>query len=251
MVLDYSKLSKAAKAATSDAAYQDRLATLQADIDALAPRLRAMDRLEGAEARLKAAMESFERSRADAKRARDAFARVRQRRLDLFQPAFRHVADCIDRVYKEITGGAGTAYLSVEDAEEPYLEGLRFHAQPPGKRFLDMEQLSGGERTMAALALLMALHSLRPAPFMILDEVDAALDPLNVQRIAAYVTRQAAAGTQFVVISLKAAFYEHSDALVGIYKEGEQAGASRALTLRLSEYDRGTGMMVEAENREN
>lgn len=70
----------------------------------------------------------------------------------------------------------GNAYLSLDDTDEPYKGGMKFNAMPPMKRFRDMEQLSGGEKTVAALALLFATHSFRPAPFFIMDEVDAALD---------------------------------------------------------------------------
>jgi structural maintenance of chromosome 1 len=64
----------------------------------------------------------------------------------------------------------GKAYLSLDDTEEPYRGGLKFNAMPPMKRFRDMEQLSGGEKTVAALSLLFAIHSFRPAPFFVMDE---------------------------------------------------------------------------------
>jgi len=81
----------------------------------------------------------------------------------------------------------GSAYLTLENTDEPYLNGVRFSATPPMKRFREIEQLSGGEKTIAALALLFAIHTYRPAPFFVLDEVDAALDNVNVQRIARYI----------------------------------------------------------------
>lgn len=74
---------------------------------------------------------------------------------------------------------------------------------PPMKRFRDMEQLSGGEKTMAALALLFAIHSYQPSPFFVLDEVDAALDNTNVGRLASYLREKASKTCQFIVISLK------------------------------------------------
>ena len=74
---------------------------------------------------------------------------------------------------------------------------------PPLKRFRDMEHLSGGEKTMAALALLFAIHTFSPSPFFVLDEVDAALDNANTTRLAEYVKSHAGPGMQFVVISLK------------------------------------------------
>jgi structural maintenance of chromosome 1 len=74
---------------------------------------------------------------------------------------------------------------------------------PPMKRFRDMEQLSGGEKTMAALALLFAIHTYQPSPFFVLDEVDAALDNTNVGRIADYIRKNSSPTFQFIVISLK------------------------------------------------
>jgi structural maintenance of chromosome 1 len=74
---------------------------------------------------------------------------------------------------------------------------------PPMKRFRDMEQLSGGEKTMAALALLFAIHTYQPSPFFVLDEVDAALDNTNVGRIADYIRTNSSPTFQFIVISLK------------------------------------------------
>jgi structural maintenance of chromosome 1 len=111
---------------------------------------------------------------------------------------------------------------------------------PPMKRFLDMEQLSGGEKTVAALALLFAIHSYRPAPFFILDEIDAALDNTNVQRVAMFIknynnNRSLNSTVQFIVISLKASFYEKAESLIGIYRD-PQDKSSKILTLKLSEY---------------
>ena len=114
--------------------------------------------------------------------------------------------------------------------QEPYLAGIKYHAMPPMKRFRDMDQLSGGEQTVAALALLFAIHrcglsprvhlicridqadlsclslalvSFQPAPFFVLDEVDAALDNTNVARVARYLREHCSDSVQFIVISLK------------------------------------------------
>ena len=112
---------------------------------------------------------------------------------------------------------------------------------PPTKRFRDMEQLSGGEKTVAALALLFAVHSFRPSPFFVLDEVDAALDKVNVGRVARFVAAAAAGGApgvrpfQSVVISLKDGFYDKADALVGVYRDAA-TGSSRTLTLDLQSF---------------
>ena len=125
------------------------------------------------------------------------------------------------------------SYLDIEDSEEPYLDGIKYHAMPPLKRFRDMEHLSGGEKTMAALALLFAIHSYQPSPFFVLDEVDAALDNTNVARIANYIRDHAAPGMQFIVISLKTGLFQNSEALVGIYRD-QSANSSKSLTLDVS-----------------
>lgn len=259
-------------------ALQQRLEDLATELARLEPALRPLDRLEAAEQRLRATMAALEQARTEAKRAKDAFAAVRARRYALFMPAFRHIAASLDAVYKELTRSeavptGGTAYLALEDSgPEPYLEGIRFHAMPPLKRFLEMEQLSGGEKTVAALALLFAIQSWRPAPFFILDEIDAALDNANVMRVANYLRHRAApkdsplaqrvgqmslgdglpassqwdptqqqqasgpaSPMQFLVISLKPSLYEQADSLVGIYRDPDQK-ASSVLTLRLSDY---------------
>lgn len=84
-------------------------------------------------------------------------------RCDLFNRAYSHMSGCIDKIYKDLTKSTtfptgGVGFLSLEDAEEPYLSGVKYNVMPPGKRFVEMEQLSGGEKTMAALALLFAIH---------------------------------------------------------------------------------------------
>ena len=121
----------------------------------------------------------------------------------------------------------------MEDGDEPYLDGIKYHAMPPLKRFRDMEHLSGGEKTMAALALLFAVHSYQPSPFFVLDEVDAALDNANVAKIANYIRDHAGPGMQFIVISLKTGLFQGSEALVGIYRD-QGANSSKALTLDVS-----------------
>lgn len=103
------------------------------------------------------------------------------------------------------------------------------------KRFRDMELLSGGEKTMAALALLFAIHSYQPSPFFVMDEVDAALDNANVSKLAQFIRTYSTDNLQFIVISLKSTLYEKSQALVGIYKDWN-AITSRVLTLDLTKY---------------
>ncbi|KAF8936672.1 Structural maintenance of chromosomes protein 1 [Haplosporangium gracile] len=221
--------------------FLDRLRQLGEEIDRLAPNMKAIERLDGVEARLKQTDKEFNVARKSARTIKEQFGAVKQERYDRFQKAFTHISEKIDEIYKSLTRSTafpmgGTAYLSLEDTEEPYLDGIRYHAMPPLKRFRDMDQLSGGEKTMAALALLFAIHSFRPSPFFVLDEVDAALDNMNVARIGQYLQDHASADLQFIVISLKSSLYERGQGLVGIYRD-QGVNSSKTLTLALDQFE--------------
>ena len=110
---------------------------------------------------------------------------------------------------------------------------------PPMKRFRDMEQLSGGEKTVAALSLLFAIHSFHPAPFFVMDEVDAALDNINLRKVCNYISQRSKTDFQCIVISLKDMFYEHSQSLIGICRDVE-TNSSNTLTLDLTKFDEPT-----------
>jgi structural maintenance of chromosome 1 len=217
----------------------EKIASLSAELEKLNPNMRAIERLESVESRLKATEKDFEDARAEQKNARDAFNEVKAKRFELFNKAFTHIQEQISNVYKDLTRSdayplGGQAYLDIEeDTDTPYLSGIKYHAMPPLKRFRDMEHLSGGEKTMAALALLFAIHSFQPSPFFVLDEVDAALDNANVEKIKKYIRDHAGPGMQFVVISLKAGLFQDSDTLVGVYRD-QEVNSSRTLTLDVS-----------------
>ncbi|KAK9491705.1 RecF/RecN/SMC protein [Lipomyces doorenjongii] len=218
----------------------DKIRILTSEMETMTPNMKAVERLEEIEGRLDDTEKEFDKARRDAKNSKDSFNSIKEKRLDLFNKAYTHISEQIDKIYKELTKSksfplGGTAYLTVEDQDEPYLDGIKYHAMPPMKRFRDMEQLSGGEKTMAALALLFAIHSYRPSPFFVLDEVDAALDNANVAKIANYIHDHAGPRFQFIVISLKNALFQRSDALVGIYR-AQVENSSRALTLDLKAY---------------
>ncbi|KAJ3521351.1 hypothetical protein NMY22_g12355 [Coprinellus aureogranulatus] len=223
------------------ARYDKEIANINSEIERMAPNMKAMERLDDVEAKLAQTEKEAEKARKDSKEARDRFNDVKRRRCEMFNKAYNHISDRIDQVYKDLTKGkaapmGGVAYLSLEDNEEPYNGGIKYHAMPPMKRFRDMEQLSGGEKTVAALALLFAIHSYQPAPFFVLDEVDAALDNTNVAKVANYIRTHASDTFQFVVISLKNSLYERGNSLVGIYRD-QDVNSSRTLTLDLTQYD--------------
>ncbi|KAH6569235.1 hypothetical protein BSLG_001287 [Batrachochytrium salamandrivorans] len=240
----YTSLKRSYRENGNDDIEQEFLAEIKetsAEIERIAPNLRSIERLDDVETKLRETADEFDRARLDAKEAKDRFQEIKAQRFELFHNAYLHIESAIDGIYKELTMSTsfpigGTAYLSLEDSEEPYLDGIKYHAMPPMKRFREMEQLSGGEKTVAALALLFAIHSVCPAPFFVLDEVDAALDNSNVAKITNYIRNHASDTMQFVVISLKPSFYENAESLVGVYRDHELR-SSKVLTLDLSRFE--------------
>ncbi|SCV99973.1 LAFE_0B06612g1_1 [Lachancea fermentati] len=209
----------------------------------LQPNSRAAERYEDAQAKYDAIFKETEKSKAQEKRVCAEFMKVKQLRKEAFEGAFNHVKEHIDPIYRDLTKdprstaqlAGGNASLTLDDEDEPYLSGIKYHATPPSKRFKDMEYLSGGEKTIAALALIFAINSFQPSPFFVLDEVDAALDISNVERIATYIRKHAQANLQFIVISLKNTMFEKSQSLVGVFRQ-QKENTSKVLTLNLDQY---------------
>ncbi|GMI98700.1 TITAN8, STRUCTURAL MAINTENANCE OF CHROMOSOMES 1 [Hibiscus trionum] len=233
-----------------EADFKQKIDALVSEIERTAPNLKALDQYKTLQEKERDVTEEFELARKEEKQVADAYNSVKQRRYKLFMEAFNHISSIIDRIYKQLTKSGthplgGTAYLNLENEDDPFLHGIKYTAMPPTKRFRDMEQLSGGEKTVAALALLFSIHSYRPSPFFILDEVDAALDNLNVAKVAGFIRSKSCDGTrasqdsegssgfQSIVISLKDSFYDKAEAVVGVYRDSDK-GCSSTLTFDLT-----------------
>lgn len=228
---------------------EKQIGELQATITRIqAPNMRAMQKLDEAREKLEETNKEFDNARRRAKQAKMAFERVKQERHDLFMKCFDHVSNTIDDIYKALCRNqSAQAFLGPENPEEPYLEGINYNCVAPGKRFQPMLNLSGGEKTIAALALLFAIHSYQPAPFFVLDEIDAALDNTNIGKVASYIAgRTANSGDSMnvIVISLKDEFYSHADGLIGVCPDRDAMGesadclVSKVLSLDLREFSR-------------
>lgn len=201
-----------------------------------APNMKAMQKLDLAREKLQETNEEFDTARKKAKKTKQSFEKVKKDRHDRFMDCFEHVSNEIDGIYKSLAKNqSAQAFLGPENPEEPYLDGINYNCVAPGKRFQPMSNLSGGEKTVAALALLFAIHSYQPAPFFVLDEIDAALDNTNIGKVASYI-REKTASLQTIVISLKEEFYSHADALVGICPDAGECLVSKVLTLDLTQF---------------
>uniref|UniRef100_A0A7N8XW47 Structural maintenance of chromosomes protein n=1 Tax=Mastacembelus armatus TaxID=205130 RepID=A0A7N8XW47_9TELE len=187
---------------------------------ATAPNLKALEKMKEVKDKLQGVTEAFDASTKAARKCSQEFEQVRTQRFHLFSQCFEHVAVVIDQIYKKICrNSSAQAILSAENPDEPYLGGINYNCVAPGKRFMSMDNLSGGEKAIAALALLFAIHSFRPAPFFILDEVDAALDNSNIGKVTSFIREESRENMQVIVISLKEEFFSKADALLGVYSD--------------------------------
>ncbi|XP_045322491.1 structural maintenance of chromosomes protein 1B isoform X5 [Leopardus geoffroyi] len=258
--VDYSSLQEDLKALQTDKEVEARLRLLLQQVASqeevllktAAPNLRALENLKTVRDKFQESTDAFEASRKEARMCRQEFEQVKKRRYDLFSQCFEHVSVSIDQIYKKLCRNVSAqAFLSPENPEEPYLEGISYNCVAPGKRFMPMDNLSGGEKCVAALALLFAVHSFRPAPFFVLDEVDAALDNTNIGKVSSYIKEQTQEQFQMIIISLKEEFYSQADALIGIYPEFDDCMFSRVLTLDLSQYPDTEGQESSKRNQES
>ncbi|GKY92407.1 hypothetical protein MPSEU_000211300 [Mayamaea pseudoterrestris] len=220
--------------------FEDKLSNILSDIESITPNMKASDAFSSATQRLKESNSDYEKTKDLANKAAKKFQSIKAKRVKRFNEAFTHIDEALKTIYTDMTKSSkhplgGKAYLSLDDTEEPYRGGLKFNAMPPMKRFRDMEQLSGGEKTVAALSLLFAIHSYHPAPFFVMDEVDAALDNINLRKVCNYISRRSKDDVQCIVISLKDMFYEHAQSLVGICKD-VGTNSSQTLTLNLDRF---------------
>jgi len=184
-------------------------------------------------------IEQAETARKAARKARMTFEKIKSERLKRFQDFFDPVSQKIDEIYKLLSqNDSAQAFLGPTNQEEPYTDGIVYSCIAPGKRFRPMENLSGGEKTIAALALLFAIHSSNPSPFFVLDEIDAALDNTNIGKVVNYIGERARDDVQLIVISLKEEMFNKADALVGVYpKSTVPCIASGILTYDLSSFN--------------
>ncbi|MBQ1468236.1 MAG: AAA family ATPase, partial [Solobacterium sp.] len=150
-----------------------------------------------------------------------------------FEVGFADIQREFDKSFKELFGG-GKGTLSLVEGEDILETGILINAQPPGKKLQNMLQLSGGEKSLTAIALLFAIQKLKPSPFCLLDEIEAALDDSNVGRFATYL-HKLTKNTQFIVITHRRGTMNSADRLYGITMQ--EKGVSTLVSVNLIEND--------------
>jgi chromosome segregation ATPase len=186
-------------------------------------------------AELKTRLETLEAQETDLRQAiaktRELIAELNRMIADQFATTFRALEAAFDARFRHLFGG-GYAHLVMTDPDDLSATGIEIVARPPGKKQQALAMLSGGERALTAVALLFAMLEVRPVPFCVLDEVDAALDEANVGRFTSSL-RELAAATQFIVITHNRGTIEAADALYGVTVGDDSV--SRVISLRLDE----------------
>lgn len=148
-----------------------------------------------------------------------------------FAEQFELIRLNFEQVFRELFGG-GRAELQLSDAGNLLATGIEIRAQPPGKKLQNLSLLSGGERALTAIALLFAILRVKPSPFYVLDEIDAALDEHNIEKFARFM-RRFADHTQFIVITHQKRTMEVADVMYGITME--ESGVSKIISVRLAD----------------
>ena len=175
----------------------------------------------------------------NSKRELEAIIRsITQEMTTIFVAEFGKINEYFGKVFVEMFGG-GKGELVLEDPNEPLSCGIEIRVQPPGKQLKTITLLSGGEKAFVAIALYFAILKVRPTPFCMLDEIDAALDDRNVERFASYL-RNLSRKTQFIVITHRRGTMEASDVLYGVTMQ--EQGISKLLRLDLNQMEQQLGI---------
>ena len=164
---------------------------------------------------------------------------ITQEMTTIFVSEFQKIDHYFGKTFEEMFGG-GKGQLILEDPSEPLTCGIEIRVQPPGKQVKTITLLSGGEKAFVAIALYFAILKVRPTPFCMLDEIDAALDDRNVERFASYL-RNLGQKTQFIVITHRRGTMEASDVLYGVTMQ--EQGVSKLLRLDLNQMEEYLGIV--------
>ncbi len=208
-----------------------RLDELRAKIEGLGPvNMMALEELTEIEERfifLSAQKNDIEKAIAD---TQSAIAEIKRRSRERFQNAFHYINENFKRMFQELFGG-GHGEMRLIDESDILESGIEIIAQPPGKRLQNVLLLSGGEKAMAALSLVLAIFKFRPSPFCLLDEVDAPLDEVNIGRFADKVIEMSS-DTQFMIITHSKRTMEAAQTLYGVTME--DPGVSKLISVKLT-----------------
>jgi chromosome segregation protein len=229
---DIAETAKPTDAPASEAEVDRLIADLAQQLDNMGPvNLEAVQEYDELEQRY----QFLEQQNNDLTSARrellDVIARINETTQTLFAETFAQVRNNFREMFSELFGG-GRADLGLMDENDPLNCGIEITAKPPGKQLQSVSLLSGGERTMTAVALLFAIYMVRPSPFCVLDEMDAALDETNINRFIRVLERFVAQ-SQFIIITHNKRTIAKADVIYGVTME--ERGISKLVGMKLAE----------------
>ncbi|HSB10836.1 MAG TPA: AAA family ATPase [Blastocatellia bacterium] len=202
---------------------------LRVKLDEMGPvNMMALEELEESDERFRFLTEQRRDILDSIKMTEEALSEIKRRSRERFRHAFAHINENFQRMFVELFGG-GRGEMMLIDEDDVLESGIDLIAQPPGKRLQNVLLLSGGEKAMAAIALVLAIFQYRPSPFCILDEVDAPLDEVNVGRFADKVIEMSTE-TQFLMITHNKRTMESARALYGVTME--EPGVSKLVSVK-------------------
>lgn len=213
---------------------QSAIAKLKREINALGSinhtAMEEYEQLNAQYTEMQVQREDVQKGVDDTQRALDTLKGEMQQQFDV---GFKEINENFQRLFKELFGG-GRAELQMDytDCTDPLSAGVEIVACPPGKKLTKISLMSGGERALTAIAILFAILSLRPMPFCVLDEIEAALDEANVDKFATFL-KKFAKNTQFIVITHRKPTMEKADSLFGVTME--EKGVSKIVSVKVTE----------------
>jgi structural maintenance of chromosome 4 len=214
-------LSEAELSEVNRADAHARMLQLEANLKNMKPNLQSISEYRRADGEHKEKLGEYDEVNNKREDLRRKLEELRRARHEEFMSGFSIISMKLKEMYQMITLG-GDAELELVDTLDPFNEGIAFSVRPPKKSWKQITNLSGGEKTLASLSLVFALHHFRPTPLYFMDEIDAALDFRNVSIIANYI-KERTKDAQFIVISLRNHMFELADRVVGIYKTQDQS----------------------------
>ncbi|XP_011704616.1 PREDICTED: structural maintenance of chromosomes protein 1A-like [Wasmannia auropunctata] len=215
----------------------EKLTKIQDEFNEVKPNLKVHEKIDSIAQEIQKINTNFQNCRKKCNEIQTQFELVKAKRYKLFSDCLEHVAAEIDSIYKNLVNDTSAqAFILSDNLEEPYLGNIIYNCIAPSKGFLPLQCLSGGETSLAGLALLFAIQRYKKIPFLILDEGDAALDKANIKNVVRFIKSQENT-TQCIMISLHKELYCYAKGLIGVTaKRDRYPIMSKVFSISLKKY---------------
>ncbi len=215
---------------------KSRLNDIQVQMSTMGPvNMKSIEEYDEEKNRYEKLMEDYKNLDKEKKSLMNLVKELNGKKKDGLMKVYTAINENFKKIYKEISNG-GEAEILLENPENPFKGGLIIRVKPVGKKFVRLESLSGGEKSLTALAFIFAIQQYDPSPFYVLDEVDMFLDGVNAEMVGRIIKRNSRTA-QFIVISLRKATLKFADYIIGVTQQGD--GLSRVFLQKVPEVSEG------------